>query len=168
MFQFLVFSFIYMFYVSYLCHFKIENKQGLQLQKIFFSVSADRHNNVLQLVGKNPVIPRLSLLSSCFQSHLSFLFSFISFFHSEVNQKGLQGLKFLSSPLLQVCGMLVWILLGGTEYFHLSALCWAMFVAVLYWVLTVCLFIIYLTGVHNRIPQVPWTLLVTRTHALLL
>ncbi|KAF3691648.1 CKLF-like MARVEL transmembrane domain-containing protein 8 [Channa argus] len=58
-----------------------------------------------------------------------------------------------------VCGMLVWILVGGTDYFHLSALCWVMFVAVLCWVLTICLFIIYLIGVHNRVPQVPWTML---------
>ncbi|XP_070768678.1 CKLF-like MARVEL transmembrane domain-containing protein 8b [Enoplosus armatus] len=58
-----------------------------------------------------------------------------------------------------VCGMLVWILVGGTEYFHLPALCWVMFVAILCWILTVCLFIIYLTGAHNRIPQVPWTIL---------
>ena len=69
---------------------------------------------------------------------------------------------FLSS-LLQVFGMLVWILVGGTEYFHLSALCWVMFVAILCWVLTICLFIMYLTGAHNRIPQVPWTTLVKQT-----
>ncbi|XP_036928861.1 CKLF-like MARVEL transmembrane domain-containing protein 8b isoform X1 [Acanthopagrus latus] len=58
-----------------------------------------------------------------------------------------------------VCGMLVWILVGGTEYFRLSALCWVMFFAVVCWVLTVCLFIVYLIGVHNRIPQIPWTTL---------
>ncbi|XP_035499883.2 CKLF-like MARVEL transmembrane domain-containing protein 8b [Scophthalmus maximus] len=58
-----------------------------------------------------------------------------------------------------VCGMLVWILVGGTEYFHLSALCWVMFVAISCWVLTVCLFITDLTGAHKRIPQVPWTTL---------
>ncbi|XP_028326322.1 CKLF-like MARVEL transmembrane domain-containing protein 8b [Gouania willdenowi] len=58
-----------------------------------------------------------------------------------------------------VCGMLVWILVGGTDYFHLSALCWVMFVAVLFWILTVCLFITYLTGLHHRIPHVPWTTL---------
>ncbi|XP_042280456.1 CKLF-like MARVEL transmembrane domain-containing protein 8b [Thunnus albacares] len=56
-----------------------------------------------------------------------------------------------------VFGMLVWILVGGTEYSSLPALCWVMFVSILCWVLTICLFIIYLTGVHNRIPQVPWT-----------
>uniref|UniRef100_A0A3P8TJ57 CKLF-like MARVEL transmembrane domain containing 8b n=1 Tax=Amphiprion percula TaxID=161767 RepID=A0A3P8TJ57_AMPPE len=33
--------------------------------------------------------------------------------------------------LLQVFGMLVWILIGGTDYFPLSALCWVMFVAIL-------------------------------------
>ncbi|XP_026148804.1 CKLF-like MARVEL transmembrane domain-containing protein 8b [Mastacembelus armatus] len=58
-----------------------------------------------------------------------------------------------------VCGMLVWILVGGTDYFHLSALCWVMFAAILCWVVTTCLFIIYLTGAYNRIPQVPWTTL---------
>ncbi|XP_074540360.1 CKLF-like MARVEL transmembrane domain-containing protein 8b [Halichoeres trimaculatus] len=58
-----------------------------------------------------------------------------------------------------VFGMLVWILLGGTDYFRLPALYWVMFVAVLFWVLTVCLFVIYLTGVHRRIHQVPWTTL---------
>ncbi|XP_022046090.1 CKLF-like MARVEL transmembrane domain-containing protein 8b [Acanthochromis polyacanthus] len=58
-----------------------------------------------------------------------------------------------------VFGMLVWILIGGTDYYHLSALCWVMFVAILFWVLTVCLFIIYLTGVHNRITRVPWSTL---------
>ncbi|CAJ1062069.1 CKLF-like MARVEL transmembrane domain-containing protein 8%2C partial [Xyrichtys novacula] len=58
-----------------------------------------------------------------------------------------------------VFGMLVWILVGGTDYFGRSALCWVMFVAVSFWVLAVCLFVIYLTGVHHRIPQVPWTTL---------
>ncbi|XP_054869308.1 CKLF-like MARVEL transmembrane domain-containing protein 8b [Amphiprion ocellaris] len=58
-----------------------------------------------------------------------------------------------------VFGMLVWILIGGTDYFPLSALCWVMFVAILFWILTVCLFIIYLTGVHNRITRLPWNTL---------
>ncbi|MEQ2271777.1 hypothetical protein XENORESO_009131 [Xenotaenia resolanae] len=56
-------------------------------------------------------------------------------------------------------GMLVWILIGGTDYFHLSALCWVMFVAILLWILTICLLVIYLTRAHNRIPQIPWTTL---------
>ncbi|XP_038131849.1 CKLF-like MARVEL transmembrane domain-containing protein 8b [Cyprinodon tularosa] len=54
-------------------------------------------------------------------------------------------------------GMLVWILVGGTDYFHLSALSWVMFVAILLWILTICLFIIYLTRAHSRIPQISWT-----------
>ncbi|XP_061574233.1 CKLF-like MARVEL transmembrane domain-containing protein 8b [Cololabis saira] len=58
-----------------------------------------------------------------------------------------------------VCGMLVWILVGGTDYFHLPSLCWVMFVSILFWILTVCLFVIYITGVHHRIPQMPWTTL---------
>ncbi|XP_070692272.1 CKLF-like MARVEL transmembrane domain-containing protein 8b [Pempheris klunzingeri] len=56
-----------------------------------------------------------------------------------------------------VFGMLVWILVGGTDYIHLSALCWVMFCAVVCWVLTVCLFVIYLTGAHSRMPLIPWT-----------
>ncbi|XP_024123735.1 CKLF-like MARVEL transmembrane domain-containing protein 8b isoform X4 [Oryzias melastigma] len=58
-----------------------------------------------------------------------------------------------------VCGMLVWILVGGTDYFHLPALSWVMFVAIVFWILTVCLFIIYLTRAHYRLPQIPWTTL---------
>ncbi|XP_030606224.1 CKLF-like MARVEL transmembrane domain-containing protein 8b [Archocentrus centrarchus] len=58
-----------------------------------------------------------------------------------------------------VCGMLVWILVGGTDYYHQPTLCWVMFVSILFWILTVSLFIIYLTGAHNRIPRVPWTML---------
>ncbi|XP_077383204.1 CKLF-like MARVEL transmembrane domain-containing protein 8 [Festucalex cinctus] len=57
------------------------------------------------------------------------------------------------------CGLLVWILLAGTQYFHLFALCWVMLVSTLYWVITICLFIVYLTGAQNRMPQVPWTTL---------
>ncbi|KAM9723471.1 CKLF-like MARVEL transmembrane domain-containing protein 8b isoform 2-T3 [Menidia menidia] len=55
-----------------------------------------------------------------------------------------------------VCGMLVWILVGGTEYFHLSALCWVMFFSVSLWILTICLFIIHLIGAHYRITCIPW------------
>lgn len=68
----------------------------------------------------------------------------------------------LFSP--QLSGMLVWILVGGTDYFYLSALCWVMFVSILLWILTICLFVIYLTAFHNRMPQIPWTTLVTLTH----
>ncbi|XP_041649980.1 CKLF-like MARVEL transmembrane domain-containing protein 8b [Cheilinus undulatus] len=68
----------------------------------------------------------------------------------------IRGILFLAEI---VFGMLVWILVGGTDYFLLPALCWVMFVSVLFWVLTLCLFVIYLTGVHHRIPQVPWTTL---------
>ncbi|KAK7887106.1 hypothetical protein WMY93_026727 [Mugilogobius chulae] len=56
-------------------------------------------------------------------------------------------------------GLLVWILVGGTDYFHLPSLCWVMFVAILCWILTVILFIIYLTGAPNRAPHIPWTTL---------
>ncbi|XP_042169776.1 CKLF-like MARVEL transmembrane domain-containing protein 8 [Oncorhynchus tshawytscha] len=49
------------------------------------------------------------------------------------------------------------MLIAGTEYFRVSAFGWVMFVAILYWVLTVIFLIIYLTMAYNRIPQVPWT-----------
>jgi len=65
---------------------------------------------------------------------------------------------------LQVCGMLVWILVGGTDYFHLPALCWVMFVTISFWILTICLFIIDLTRAYNRTPQIPWTTLVTNNY----
>ncbi|KAM4579632.1 CKLF-like MARVEL transmembrane domain-containing protein 8b isoform 2-T2 [Odontesthes bonariensis] len=58
-----------------------------------------------------------------------------------------------------VCGMLVWILVGGTDYFHLPALCWVMFVTISFWILTICLFIIDLTRAQNWIPRIPWTTL---------
>ncbi|XP_016527728.1 CKLF-like MARVEL transmembrane domain-containing protein 8b isoform X1 [Poecilia formosa] len=73
--------------------------------------------------------------------------------HFTTNAKGI----LLQAEILS--GMLVWILIGGTDYFRLSALCWVMFVSILLWILTICLFIIYLTGVHSRIPQIPWTTL---------
>lgn len=61
----------------------------------------------------------------------------------------------------QVFGLLVWTLIGGTEYFRVSAFGWVMFVAVFYWVLTVFFLIIYLTMAYTRIPQVPWTTVVS-------
>ncbi|XP_047212676.1 CKLF-like MARVEL transmembrane domain-containing protein 8b isoform X2 [Girardinichthys multiradiatus] len=73
--------------------------------------------------------------------------------HFTTNAKGILLLAEILS------GMLVWILIGGTDYFHLSALCWVMFVAILLWILTICLLVIYLTRAHNRIPQIPWTTL---------
>ncbi|XP_043117429.1 CKLF-like MARVEL transmembrane domain-containing protein 8 [Puntigrus tetrazona] len=54
-----------------------------------------------------------------------------------------------------VFGLLVWTLIGGTEYLHVPALVWVMFVSVFYWALTVILFLIYLTMAHTRIPQIP-------------
>ncbi|KTG45961.1 hypothetical protein cypCar_00044334 [Cyprinus carpio] len=58
-----------------------------------------------------------------------------------------------------VFGLLVWTLIGGTEYLHIPALGWVMFVSVFYWVLTVILFLLYLTMAHTRIPQIPWKIL---------
>lgn len=56
-------------------------------------------------------------------------------------------------------GLLVWILVGGTDYLRLPALCWVMFISVLCWILTLCLFIINLTEAQRRAPLIPWTTL---------
>ncbi|XP_056618997.1 CKLF-like MARVEL transmembrane domain-containing protein 8b isoform X1 [Triplophysa dalaica] len=55
-----------------------------------------------------------------------------------------------------VFGLLVWTLIGGTDYLHAPALGWVMFVSVFYWVFTVILFLLYLTMTQTRIPQIPW------------
>ncbi|XP_066440583.1 CKLF-like MARVEL transmembrane domain-containing protein 8 isoform X1 [Eleutherodactylus coqui] len=57
-----------------------------------------------------------------------------------------------------VFGLLVWALIAGSEYFIYPAFGWVMFVAVFYWVLTVFLFIIYVTRANTKITRVPWTL----------
>ncbi|XP_060778068.1 CKLF-like MARVEL transmembrane domain-containing protein 8b [Neoarius graeffei] len=73
--------------------------------------------------------------------------------------------KFVCSPpgMLMlgeiVCGLLVWTLLGGTDYLQVPALGWVMFVSVVCWVLTVCLLLLHLTTAHTKIPQVPWSTL---------
>lgn len=84
-------------------------------------------------------------------------------------------MAFLSAPLFlfisaslcitaatsQVFGLLVWTLIAGTEYFRVPAFGWVMFVAVFYWVLTVFFLIVYITMTYTRIPQVPWTTVVS-------
>nr|DBA24916.1 TPA: hypothetical protein GDO54_012509 [Pyxicephalus adspersus] len=56
-----------------------------------------------------------------------------------------------------VFGLLVWALIAGSEYFLYPAFGWVMFVAVFYWVLTVFLFILFITRAYTRIHKVPWT-----------
>ncbi|XP_055066814.1 CKLF-like MARVEL transmembrane domain-containing protein 8b isoform X1 [Misgurnus anguillicaudatus] len=58
-----------------------------------------------------------------------------------------------------VFGLLVWTLIGGTEYLNAPALGWVMFVSVFYWVLTIILFLLYLTISQTRIHLVPWKML---------
>ncbi|XP_073781434.1 CKLF-like MARVEL transmembrane domain-containing protein 8b isoform X1 [Danio rerio] len=58
-----------------------------------------------------------------------------------------------------VFGLFVWTLIGGTEYLHVPALRWVMFVSVFYWVLTVILFLLYLITLHIRITWIPWNIL---------
>ncbi|XP_062848305.1 CKLF-like MARVEL transmembrane domain-containing protein 8b [Trichomycterus rosablanca] len=58
-----------------------------------------------------------------------------------------------------VCGLLVWTLLGGTEFLRVPALGWVMFVSVICWVLTLCLLLLYLTTAYTKIPHVSWTAL---------
>lgn len=67
----------------------------------------------------------------------------------------------LFSFCCQVCGLLVWTLLGGTEYLRVPALGWVMCVSVVCWVLTVCLLLLHLTTAHTKIPHVPWSTLVS-------
>ncbi|GAA6073159.1 CKLF-like MARVEL transmembrane domain-containing protein 8b [Tachysurus ichikawai] len=73
--------------------------------------------------------------------------------------------KFVCSPpgMLMfgeiVCGLLVWTLLGGTEYLRVPALGWVMFVSVVCWVLTVCLLLLYMTTAHSKILHIPWSTL---------
>uniref|UniRef100_A0A3B4BAL6 MARVEL domain-containing protein n=1 Tax=Periophthalmus magnuspinnatus TaxID=409849 RepID=A0A3B4BAL6_9GOBI len=63
----------------------------------------------------------------------------------------------LIAEIVSLFGLLVWILIGGTDYFHLLAICWVMFVAILCWIVTLSLFIMYLTAVPARAPHIPWT-----------
>ncbi|XP_051577330.1 CKLF-like MARVEL transmembrane domain-containing protein 8b [Myxocyprinus asiaticus] len=58
-----------------------------------------------------------------------------------------------------VFGLLVWTLIGGTEYLQAPALGWVMFVSVFYWVLTIILFLVYLTMVNTKISHIPWKML---------
>ncbi|CAL8248476.1 unnamed protein product [Lota lota] len=70
--------------------------------------------------------------------------------HLAASPKGLLLMAEITS------GLLVWVLVGGTEYSHVPALGWVMFVAILYWVLTIGLFIVYLSRAHVRVTWVPW------------
>lgn len=63
---------------------------------------------------------------------------------------------------LQVFGLLVWMLIAGTDYSSVPALGWVMFIAVVCWLLTVFFFIMYLTSAYSRIPLVPWRTVVCR------
>ncbi|XP_028673476.1 CKLF-like MARVEL transmembrane domain-containing protein 8b [Erpetoichthys calabaricus] len=56
-----------------------------------------------------------------------------------------------------IFGLLVWMLVAGTEYFRVPAFGWVMFIAVFYWILTVFFLILYLTMAYTKITQVPWT-----------
>ncbi|XP_048849448.1 CKLF-like MARVEL transmembrane domain-containing protein 7 isoform X2 [Brienomyrus brachyistius] len=55
-----------------------------------------------------------------------------------------------------VFGLLVWMLIAGTDYSSVPALGWLMFIAVVCWLLTVFFFIVYLTSAYSRIPLLPW------------
>ncbi|CAL9705403.1 unnamed protein product [Knipowitschia caucasica] len=56
-------------------------------------------------------------------------------------------------------GLLVWLLVGGTDILHVPALCWVMFVAVSCWILSLSFFIIFLSEIPIRAPHIPWTVL---------
>lgn len=74
----------------------------------------------------------------------------------------------ITAATSQVFGLLVWTLIAGTEYFRVPAFGWVMFVAVFYWVLTVFFLIVYITMTYTRIPQVPWTTVVSLPQGLYL
>lgn len=68
-----------------------------------------------------------------------------------------------SGPVLplQVLGLLVWALIADTPYHLYPAYGWVMFVAVLLWLVTIVLFILYLFQLHMKLYMVPWPLVVS-------
>ncbi|XP_062393838.1 CKLF-like MARVEL transmembrane domain-containing protein 8b [Sardina pilchardus] len=59
-----------------------------------------------------------------------------------------------------VFGLLVWMLIGGTEYLQVPALVLVMLVSVVCWVLTIGLLLVGLLSGHTRFPQIPWNTLI--------
>ncbi|XP_072278594.1 plasmolipin [Pyxicephalus adspersus] len=64
-----------------------------------------------------------------------------------------------------VFGLLVWALIADSNYWHVPAYGWVMFVAVFCWVLTLILFILILIQLHRRISIIPWSLVLFIYHA---
>ncbi|XP_063054427.1 CKLF-like MARVEL transmembrane domain-containing protein 8 [Engraulis encrasicolus] len=59
-----------------------------------------------------------------------------------------------------VFGLLVWMLVGGTEFGQVLALACIMCVAVGCWLLTLGLLVVCLIGTHSHMPRVPWNTMV--------
>ncbi|XP_005997249.1 plasmolipin [Latimeria chalumnae] len=55
-----------------------------------------------------------------------------------------------------VLGLLVWALIAGSYYERHPEYGWVMFVTVLFWLLTIILFVIYVLRLYNKLPMVPW------------
>lgn len=64
-----------------------------------------------------------------------------------------------------VLGLLVWALIAGSNYGHQPAYGWVMFVAVLCWLISLILFVLYLLQLHHKLPMVPWSIVLLGIHA---
>ncbi|KAG7468700.1 hypothetical protein MATL_G00145670 [Megalops atlanticus] len=55
-------------------------------------------------------------------------------------------------------GLLVWALIASSSYTQIPAYGWVMFVSVVFWLLTIFLFLILFLGIQNKMSFVPWPL----------
>ncbi|NP_001116171.1 plasmolipin isoform X1 [Danio rerio] len=57
-----------------------------------------------------------------------------------------------------VVGLLVWTLIASTPHYLIPALGWVLFVSITLWLLSIALLVILLLSLHQRLPSVPWPL----------
>ncbi|KAI2653522.1 plasmolipin [Labeo rohita] len=57
-----------------------------------------------------------------------------------------------------VVGLLVWALIASTSYSSSPAYGWVLFVSVTLWLLSIALFVVLLLRFYQRLPVVPWPL----------
>ncbi|XP_073706895.1 plasmolipin isoform X2 [Garra rufa] len=55
-------------------------------------------------------------------------------------------------------GLLVWALIASTSYTSHPAYGWVLFVSVTLWLLSIALFVVLLLRLYERLPSVPWPL----------
>ncbi|KAG9336947.1 hypothetical protein JZ751_029964 [Albula glossodonta] len=58
-----------------------------------------------------------------------------------------------------VLGLLVWALIASSSYSNIPAYGWVMFVSVIFWLLTMFLFVVLFLGVRSRMSFLPWPLM---------